>query len=114
GEFYHTIDGSYLPVSAFERGDYKIQDRTDFYDGDTGAKLTSGYKDLHKITFDFFKDPDTGLIATILYVISMLVLGYHLWHGFASAFQSLGMNNPKYNALIRGFGKLFSVIVPLL
>ena len=62
----------------------------------------------------FFAYTIFGLIATILYVISMIVLAFHLSHGFASAFQSLGANNPKYNGLIKGFGKGFSIIVPFL
>ena len=48
------------------------------------------------------------------YVISMAVLGFHLWHGFASAFQSLGLNHAKYNGFITGFGKLYAIAVPVL
>jgi succinate dehydrogenase / fumarate reductase cytochrome b subunit len=62
----------------------------------------------------FFKDAKFGLIATLLYVLAMIVLSFHLLHGFSSAFQSLGANNPKYNGLIKGFGKGFAIIVPLL
>jgi succinate dehydrogenase / fumarate reductase cytochrome b subunit len=50
----------------------------------------------------------------MLYVVSMIVLAFHLNHGFASAFQSMGWNHRKYNGLIRGFGALFSIVVPLL
>jgi len=74
--------------------------------------FAEGYKDLHKITVDFFKDPQYGLIATILYVIAMITLGFHLFHGFGSAFQSLGANNPKYNGFIKKFGYTFAVLVP--
>ncbi len=48
------------------------------------------------------------------YVFSMIVLAFHLWHGFASAFQSLGLNHPKYNGIISGLGKLYAIIVPAL
>jgi len=48
-----------------------------------------------------------------IYVVSMLAIGFHLWHGFASAFQSLGINHRKYTPLISGMGKAFSVLVPL-
>jgi succinate dehydrogenase / fumarate reductase cytochrome b subunit len=113
-ESYLTTDGEYIPKMYVDMGQIVIKNRTDFYLADGNLILKQGYKDLHKITVDFFRDSKTGLIATILYVLAMMALGYHLWHGFESAFQSLGMNNPKYNALIRGFGKLFSVIVPLL
>ena len=80
----------------------------------SGTMIFEGYKDLHKLTFDFFRDAKYGLIFTIGYVLAMLALGFHLWHGFASAFQSLGLNNPKFNAGIKLFGKLCSVLVPLL
>jgi succinate dehydrogenase / fumarate reductase cytochrome b subunit len=43
----------------------------------------------------------------------MGALAFHLWHGFQSAFQSLGINN-KFTPAIKGFGKLFAIIVPLL
>jgi succinate dehydrogenase / fumarate reductase cytochrome b subunit len=46
-------------------------------------------------------------------VLAMIVLAFHLWHGFQSAFQSLGVNN-KFTPIIKTFGKLFAVIVPLL
>jgi succinate dehydrogenase / fumarate reductase, cytochrome b subunit len=76
--------------------------------------FAEGYKDLHKITVEFFKQPTYGLYWTIGYVLAMVTLGFHLYHGFGSAFQSLGANNPKYNGLIRKFGYAFSIIVPLL
>jgi succinate dehydrogenase / fumarate reductase, cytochrome b subunit len=50
----------------------------------------------------------------VIYVISMGVLAFHLWHGFISAFQTLGLNHPKYNPVIKFVGKAFAIIVPLL
>jgi succinate dehydrogenase / fumarate reductase cytochrome b subunit len=44
----------------------------------------------------------------------MSVLAFHLWHGFSSAFQSLGLNHPKYTPLISIFGRGFAIVVPLL
>lgn len=49
-----------------------------------------------------------------LYVVCMVALGFHLWHGFASTFQSLGLNHLKYNGLINFVGKAFAVVVPAL
>ena len=94
--------------------DLEIVDVTKIVNKKTGEVIFQGYKDLHKITFAFFQDAKYGLIATIMYVLAMFVLAFHLLHGFASAFQSLGANNPKYNGLIRGFGKGFAILVPLL
>jgi len=47
-------------------------------------------------------------------VLAMFSLAYHLMHGFASAFQSLGINHKKYTPLIRSVGMAFSVIIPLI
>jgi succinate dehydrogenase / fumarate reductase, cytochrome b subunit len=49
-----------------------------------------------------------------LYVLCMVGVGFHLWHGFASAFQTLGLNHLKYNGLIEFVGRAFAVIVPAL
>ncbi|ESU21854.1 succinate dehydrogenase cytochrome B subunit [Flavobacterium cauense R2A-7] len=90
-----------------------IKNGTDVYNIQANVKIGELYKDLHKITFAFFQDAKTGLIATILYVLAMAVLAFHLLHGFQSAFQSLGVNN-KFTPAIKTFGKLFAIIVPLL
>lgn len=113
-EFYVTTDGGYIPKMQVDQGGLVIKDRTSFYDAQANVKIKEGYKDLYKITVDFFKNPENnmGLIATILYVIAMITLGFHLYHGFGSAFQSLGANNPKYNGFIKKFGYAFAIIVP--
>ena len=46
------------------------------------------------------------------YVISFVLLGLHLAHGFQSAFQSMGFNN-KYTKTVKAFGKIYSIAVPL-
>jgi len=113
-EFYLTTDGGYMPKAQVLQGAAVIKNRTEFYDANANVKIKEGYKDLYKITVAFFKDAKLGLVYTILYAISMIVLGFHLYHGFGSAFQSLGANNPKYNGFIKNFGKAFAIIVPLL
>jgi succinate dehydrogenase / fumarate reductase cytochrome b subunit len=45
------------------------------------------------------------------YIVSMVVVAFHVNHGFWSAFQSFGASHPKYMPIVRGFGILFSVIV---
>lgn len=49
-----------------------------------------------------------------IYLVGMAVLAFHLWHGFISAFQTLGLNHPKYNPVIKFVGKAFAIIVPFL
>nr|WP_317631991.1 succinate dehydrogenase cytochrome b subunit [uncultured Flavobacterium sp.] len=111
---YNFTDGSAAPTNVVEMGQLEIKNGKDFYQAGTDLKVKEGYKDLYKITVDFFKDPSLGLVFTIFYVLSMVVLGFHLSHGFASAFQSLGLSNPKYNGLIKTVGLGFSIIVPAL
>jgi succinate dehydrogenase / fumarate reductase cytochrome b subunit len=136
-DFYTTHQGGvtniyyedYIPVSAVEKdsltGDSKIEVRnqTEFYTSKQGHKIAEGYKDLHSITTAFFGQDKTdkaglpankyALIAMLLYVLAMAVLAFHLWHGFSSAFQTLGFKNEKYTAILDGFGKVFSVLIPL-
>ncbi len=52
------------------------------------------------------------LWIVVLYVVSMIGLSFHLIHGFKSAFQTLGLNHKKYNALIHHIGIAFAVFVP--
>lgn len=46
-----------------------------------------------------------------VYVAANLVLGFHLYHGLWSLFQSLGWNHPRYNRWRRGFAVLFAIVV---
>ena len=46
------------------------------------------------------------------YSISFVFLSLHLMHGFASSFQSVGVNN-KYSNTIKTIAIAFSVLVPL-
>lgn len=70
----------------------------------------NGMKDLYTVTTEAFGQ----LWYTLLYVVSMAAIGFHLWHGFQSAFQTMGWNHPKYTPAVKGIGKAFAVIVPLL
>lgn len=49
---------------------------------------------------------------TIIYVIAFVLLSLHLLHGFASSFQTMGVNN-KYTPAIQLFTKVFAIGIPL-
>lgn len=51
-------------------------------------------------------------IRVILYVISFVLLGMHLAHGFQSSFQSIGARHPKYTPIIKAFGNWYSILIP--
>ncbi|ULQ57741.1 succinate dehydrogenase cytochrome b subunit [Flavihumibacter rivuli] len=54
------------------------------------------------------------LWVVIVYVLGCISLGYHLAHGFQSAFRTVGVHNKKYNVLLESLGLGFSILVPLL
>ncbi|MBC6988626.1 MULTISPECIES: succinate dehydrogenase cytochrome b subunit [Hymenobacter] len=66
--------------------------------------------DLYSVAAASFKIP--WYVA--LYAAAQLALGYHLWHGFRSGFQTLGLNHRKYSPAIRSVGYTFAVVVSLL
>ncbi len=116
-DFYLTSgwgQDKFIPVQSVDGENIVIEGRDFYYTKPLKVKFAEGYKDLHTITIEFFKDAKWGLAFTIFYVFSMAVLAFHLLHGFNSAFQSLGANNPKYTPAIKIFGKGFAIIVPLL
>jgi succinate dehydrogenase / fumarate reductase cytochrome b subunit len=46
-----------------------------------------------------------------IYSLCFVLLSVHLWHGFASSFQSVGFNN-RYSASIQKLGYAFAIVVP--
>ncbi|WGK65650.1 succinate dehydrogenase cytochrome b subunit [Croceiramulus getboli] len=54
-----------------------------------------------------FEDP----IRVGIYVFSFVLLAMHLWHGFASSFQTMGVNN-KFSGGIKAFTKIYAVAIP--
>ncbi|WP_299208594.1 succinate dehydrogenase cytochrome b subunit [uncultured Dokdonia sp.] len=68
---------------------------------------SSGFRYLEETVHKFESPVRVGL-----YVISFVLLALHLWHGFASTFQSVGFNN-KYAAGLSKFAKVWSIAIPV-
>jgi succinate dehydrogenase / fumarate reductase cytochrome b subunit len=49
--------------------------------------------------------------VAVVYVLANVALAIHLYHGAWSLFQSLGINNPRYNALRRRFAQGFAAVI---
>jgi succinate dehydrogenase cytochrome b subunit len=49
--------------------------------------------------------------VSALYIVAVLALGLHLFHGSWSLFQSLGLNNPRWNSWRRSFAIGFAALV---
>ena len=72
-----------------------------FYD------VGGGVRDLYRMEAENFNSP----LAVAFYVVMMVVVGLHLWHGVASSFQSVGLNGPRFTPLIRKIGKVSAVVI---
>lgn len=64
---------------------------------------------MYNITVTAFSDP----LYSLFYVVAVGLLGFHLRHGFQSAFQTFGIKHKKYAPLIEGVGAIFWLIIPL-
>jgi succinate dehydrogenase / fumarate reductase cytochrome b subunit len=51
--------------------------------------------------------------VTIAYVIAMVLLGMHLYHGLWSLFQSLGFSHPRYTPRLKLLAKAFTILLVL-
>ena len=65
------------------------------------------------------EDPYGNLIAgfqflpnVLLYLVALVALGAHLFHGVWSMFQTLGVNSREYDGTIRAFAIALAVIIP--
>lgn len=52
-------------------------------------------------------------IGVAIYLVAMIGLGFHLWHGLYSMFQSLGLSNRGTSVTIQKFAVAAAVIVML-
>jgi succinate dehydrogenase / fumarate reductase cytochrome b subunit len=69
---------------------------------------------LYVVVLEFFGKSDLAIMWIAIYILGMVALSFHLIHGFASAFQSVGLRHKKYTPIIEKIGYGFAIIVPLL
>ncbi|MBA4180264.1 MAG: succinate dehydrogenase [Anaerolinea sp.] len=68
---------------------------------------------------DFIRgEPYNNLVASLqrwpvalVYIVANLALGVHIYHGAWSLFQSLGLNNPRFNLWRKRFAQGFAAII---
>ena len=68
----------------------------DFYEANVYQNIISGFQVWY---------------VSVIYIIAMLALSVHLYHGAWSMFESVGINHVKYNRLIRALATLVTVVV---
>jgi succinate dehydrogenase / fumarate reductase, cytochrome b subunit len=64
-------------------------------------------RDLYRLEMEIFGNPAT----VALYVVAMLLIGFHLRHGISSAFQSLGIDDPRRTRLILNAGTVLAIAI---
>jgi len=52
------------------------------------------------------------LTATV-YILGAIAIGFHIFHAFSSAFQTLGINHPKYTPVLTWIGRILGVVLAL-
>jgi succinate dehydrogenase / fumarate reductase, cytochrome b subunit len=67
----------------------------------------NGIRDLYRLAVENFHSP----LSVLFYVLSLLLVGSHLWHGASSTFQSLGLDHPRWTPRILALGKVFAVVI---
>lgn len=68
----------------------------DFVAGDAYHNVVSGFQNLG---------------VSLVYIAANIALGFHLYHGLWSMFQSMGWNNPRFNSWRRVFATTFALVI---
>ena len=61
-----------------------------------------GIRDLHRLVIEVFRQP--GYVA--FYLVALTIIGFHLWYGFESAWESLGFG---YHTGLRRLGQVLAL-----
>ncbi len=72
-----------------------------YYETYDGIKI----RDLFRTCLEYFSHP----LAVIWYVFSMIVVSIHTYHGFWSAFQSLGCHHSKYTPVLKIISQTYAL-----
>jgi succinate dehydrogenase / fumarate reductase cytochrome b subunit len=67
----------------------------------------AGVRDLYRLVIEIFSKPS----YVAFYVVGMVIVGFHLWHGASSAFQTVGIDTPRTTPVIRRLGQAAAIIL---
>ena len=78
--------------------------------------FTFGVRAVHPefVHGDVFHNVVTGFqnpLVSAFYILAMLALGLHLYHGAWSFLQTLGLSHPRYNHLRHAFASFITVVI---
>jgi succinate dehydrogenase cytochrome b subunit len=67
----------------------------------------AGGRDLYRLEMETLSNP----LIVVFYVLSMVVVGSHLWHGIASSMQSLGFDDPVWTPRVLTGAKVLAFLI---
>ena len=70
-------------------------------------EFASSKHDFFTMAWHLFANP----YFSTIYIICFILLGLHLNHAFQSAFQTLGLNHPKYTPFIKFISSVYSIAI---
>jgi succinate dehydrogenase / fumarate reductase cytochrome b subunit len=65
-------------------------------------------EDFYSVAHSLFKIP----AYDIIYLTCFTLLGFHLFHAFYSAFQTLGLNHRLWNPIVRPIALVYAILIP--
>lgn len=68
----------------------------------------SGPENFYKVAHDLFKIPAYNYI----YLTCFILLGFHLYHAFSSAFQTLGLNHRIWTPIVKVLALIYAIVIP--
>ncbi len=69
----------------------------------------SAYEDMGSLVREQFQNA----WVVVFYIFCLIILAFHLHHGFQSAFQSMGWNHSRYTPFVKFLSVLVAIAIPL-
>jgi succinate dehydrogenase / fumarate reductase cytochrome b subunit len=66
-------------------------------------------EDFYSVAHNLFKIP----VYNYIYLTCFAILGFHLFHAFSSAFQTLGLNHRIWTPVVKAVALIYSIVIPI-
>ena len=73
------------------------------------SRFITPERSMYEIVREAFQNP----WMDAFYIVALVILAYHLRHGFQSAFQTFGLRNARYQWLIDLVAMIFWLLIPI-
>jgi succinate dehydrogenase / fumarate reductase cytochrome b subunit len=65
-------------------------------------------EDFYSVAHNLFKIP----AYIYIYLVCFTLLGFHLYHAFSSAFQTLGLNHRLWTPVVKVVALIYAILLP--